>query len=245
MQTAQTHKDIALLNEGHWYVAWVHFEIAENYFVDEFFYIDFLDFLSYIQKSFHISSLSKTAFLLQLFIPARDKAYHNSSEIDTQCQKERLLKSLLPTSTLSLKILFRMIVRLAMPCYPRGLALKIKAQRLFPTDKFMGVFSGSRQVNALRGVCASNGVKRVVCRQRWEVFGCCIEEGAFWGYYFILFDYYKVVYGCIEWPWLCVNLLLAYFWGRSKVMCEKGVFWNIMMVWKGWSAEEERWIMGI
>ena len=81
---------------------------------------------------------------------------------------------------------------------PRGLALKIKAQRLFPSDKFMGVFSGSRQVNALRGVCGSNGGKRVVCRQRWEVFGCCIEEGAFWGYYFILFDYYKVVYGCIE-----------------------------------------------
>ena len=36
---------------------------------------------------------------------------------------------------------------------PRGLALKIKAQRLFPSDKLMGVFSGSRQVNALRGVC--------------------------------------------------------------------------------------------
>ena len=47
---------------------------------------------------------------------------------------------------------------------PRGLASKIKAQRLFPSDKFMGVFSGSRQVNALRGVCGINGVKRVVCR---------------------------------------------------------------------------------
>ena len=32
-------------------------------------------------------------------------------------------------------------------------------------------FSGSRQVNALRGVCGINGVKRVVF----------IEEGAFWG----------------------------------------------------------------
>ena len=47
---------------------------------------------------------------------------------------------------------------------PRGLALKIKAQRLFPTDKFMGVFSGSRQVNALRGVCGSDGVKKVIWR---------------------------------------------------------------------------------
>ena len=36
---------------------------------------------------------------------------------------------------------------------PRGLASKIKAQRLFPSDKFKGVFSGSRQVNALRVVC--------------------------------------------------------------------------------------------
>ena len=79
MQTAQTHEDIALLNEGHWYVACVHFEIAENYFVDEFFYIDFRVFLCYIQKSFHLSELSKTAFPLQLFIPASDKAYHNSS----------------------------------------------------------------------------------------------------------------------------------------------------------------------
>ena len=43
---------------------------------------------------------------------------------------------------------------------PRGLALRIKAQRLFPSDKFLGVFSGSRQVN----VCGSDGVKRVACR---------------------------------------------------------------------------------
>ena len=28
-------------------------------------------------------------------------------------------------------------------------------------------------------------------------------------------------------------------------MCEKGVFWNTMMVWKGWNADEERLIMGI
>ena len=44
---------------------------------------------------------------------------------------------------------------------PRSLALKIKAQRLFPSDKLMGVFSGSKQVSALRGVCGSDGVKRV------------------------------------------------------------------------------------
>ena len=56
-------------------------------------------------------------------------------------------------------------ISLAFCCYgPRGLASKIKAQRLFPSDKFMGVFSGSRQVNALRGVCGGDGVKRVVCR---------------------------------------------------------------------------------
>ena len=54
---------------------------------------------------------------------------------------------------------------------PRGLGLKIKAQRLFPSDKFMGVFSGSRQVNALRGVCGSDGVKRVVCRLRGSFLG--------------------------------------------------------------------------
>ena len=48
--------------------------------------------------------------------------------------------------------------------HPRGLALKIKAQRLFPSDKFMGVTLGCRQVNALRGVCGINGVKRAVCR---------------------------------------------------------------------------------
>ena len=66
-------------------------------------------------------------------------------------------------------------------CNPRGLALKIVAQRLFPSDKFMGVFWGLRQVNALRGVFGGDGVKRVVCRWRWECFGCFIEGGAFWG----------------------------------------------------------------
>ena len=47
---------------------------------------------------------------------------------------------------------------------PKGLTSKIKAERLFPSDKFMGVYSGSRQDNALRGVCGIYGVKRVVCR---------------------------------------------------------------------------------
>ena len=74
--------------------------------------------------------------------------------------------------------------------------MKIKAQRLFPSDKFIGAF-GSQQVNASKGVCGSGGVKRVVCRLRWEFFGCYIEESAFWGYYFIPIDYYEVVYGCI------------------------------------------------
>ena len=45
---------------------------------------------------------------------------------------------------------------------PRGLALKIKAHRLFPSDTFMGVFLGSKHVNAKRGVFGDEGVKRVV-----------------------------------------------------------------------------------
>ena len=57
------------------------------------------------------------------------------------------------------------IHRLLLAYNPRGLDLSNKAQRLFPSDKFMGVFfSGSRQVNALKGVCGSDGVKRVACR---------------------------------------------------------------------------------
>ena len=54
--------------------------------------------------------------------------------------------------------------------YPRGFALKIKAQRLLPSDKCMGGFSGSRQVSVLiKSVCGSDGVKRVVCS--WSFFG--------------------------------------------------------------------------
>ena len=72
---------------------------------------------------------------------------------------------------------------------PRGSALKMKALRLFPSEKFTGVFSGLRQVNKL-----SDGVKRVVFRYRWECFGCFIQEGDVWGSTipFILI-YYKVV----------------------------------------------------
>ena len=55
---------------------------------------------------------------------------------------------------------------------PTGLASKIKAQMLFPSDKFMGVFfSGSLQVNGSRDVGGIGGVKRVVCRIRLEFFG--------------------------------------------------------------------------
>ena len=39
---------------------------------------------------------------------------------------------------------------------PRGLAMKIKAHN------FLGIFSGSKQVNAIRGVCGGDCVKRVV-----------------------------------------------------------------------------------
>ena len=71
--------------------------------------------------------------------------------------------------------------------------MKTKTQRLFPSDKFMCVFSGSRQVNALRDVCGGDGVKRVVCRYRWECFECLIEEGAFWG----LLNFYLLTFFCI------------------------------------------------
>ena len=54
---------------------------------------------------------------------------------------------------------------------PRGLASKIKSQRLFPSDKFMGAFSGSRQVNALRGVCGGDGVKRMYVGKGGSVLG--------------------------------------------------------------------------
>ena len=59
-------------------------------------------------------------------------------------------------------------------------------------------------------------------------------------------DYYKVVYGCIGWPWLWVNLILAYFWARSIVVCVKSVYFGtpwwcekggVQMVWKGYDEE--------
>ena len=60
---------------------------------------------------------------------------------------------------------------------PRGSALKMKALRLYPSEKFTGVFSGLRQVNKL-----SDGVKWGVVRCGVEWFGCFIEEGVFfWG----------------------------------------------------------------
>ena len=42
---------------------------------------------------------------------------------------------------------------------PRGLALKIKPQRLFPSHKFLGIFSGLN-VNAIRGVCGGDYVNK-------------------------------------------------------------------------------------
>ena len=73
--------------------------------------------------------------------------------------------------------------------------MKIRAQRLFPSDKFIGVFSGLRQVSALRGVCGGDGVKRVVCSERWECDGCLIEEGDFWGIISFLFTWFMGVLG--------------------------------------------------
>ena len=49
---------------------------------------------------------------------------------------------------------------------------KQRDQGIFSLDKFVGVFPGLQQVNALRGVCGGDGVKRVVCRYGWECFGC-------------------------------------------------------------------------
>ena len=79
---------------------------------------------------------------------------------------------------------------------PQGFGFENKGTEALSFRQFMGVFSGSRQVNALRGVYGSDGVKRVVCTLRWECFGCYIEEGAFWGYYFTPIDSCKMVYGC-------------------------------------------------
>ena len=62
---------------------------------------------------------------------------------------------------------------------PRGSASKIKAQKFFPSDKFMGVFSGFRQVNALRGVCGSDGVERVEVKV--GVFWVLYRRGCFLG----------------------------------------------------------------
>ena len=73
---------------------------------------------------------------------------------------------------------------------PRGLALKIKAQRLFPSDEFMGVYFFT----------LVDGVKMVVCKYRWECFGCFTGDCDFWGTILFIFIYYTVVYGCIGGP---------------------------------------------
>ena len=102
-------------------------------------------------------------------------------------------------------------------------------------------FSGLRQVNVLRGVCGHDGVKRVVCRYRWECFGCFLG-----GIISFPFIYYKVVYECIGGPWLWVNVILACFWARGKDRGVKTVFyWDTVIVGKGWGADEERWIMSM
>ena len=89
--------------------------------------------------------------------------------------------------------------------------MKTKAQRLFPSDKFMGVFFRLVTSRRIGGVCGGDGVKRVVCRYRWECFGCFIEEGAFWG---VLFHSY----------------LLTIRWFLSVLEdhdCESTLFWLV------------------
>ena len=104
------------------------------------------------------------------------------------------------------------------------LAPKIKAQRLIPSDKFRGVFWGSRQVNTLRGFCGGDGAKWVLCRLRWECFGCFIEEGALWG---VIFHSYL----------LTIKRFMGVF---NDHYCDPTLFWLIVglkansWVWKGW-----------
>ena len=46
----------------------------------------------------------------------------------------------------------------------QGFGFENKGTEALSFMKLMGVFSGSQQVSALRGVCGISGVKRVVCR---------------------------------------------------------------------------------
>ena len=108
---------------------------------------------------------------------------------------------------------------------PRGSALKMKALRLFPSEKFTGVFSGLRQVNKL-----SDGVKRVVFRYRWECFGCFIEEGAFfWGVgRGVLVCWYLWFMGVLE-DHDCESTLFWFIFGlEAKSGVWKGRFRNTM-----------------
>ena len=80
----------------------------------------------------------------------------------------------------------------------RGFGFENKAQRLFPSDKFMGGFWGLQQVNALRGVFGGDGVKRVVCRYRWVCFGCLLKGVLSGGYHLIPIYKLQVIYGFID-----------------------------------------------
>ena len=65
---------------------------------------------------------------------------------------------------------------------PQGFSFENKGTEALSFRQVYRYFLGSLQVNALRGVCGSDGVKRVVCRLRCEVFGCYIK------FHFILID---------------------------------------------------------
>ena len=94
---------------------------------------------------------------------------------------------------------------------PRGLALKIKAQRLFPSDEFMGVYF----------LTLADGVKMVVCKYRWECFGCFTGDCDFWGYYFI---HIYLLYGGLCVYWRTVNMSQLYIEFIFGLEGEKGCF---------------------
>ena len=84
---------------------------------------------------------------------------------------------------------------------------------------------GLWQVNALRGVSCGDGVKRVVCKEKWECFWCIIVVGPFLGY-FLIPNYKVVINGCIGWPWLWFKFILDDFWAWYKVVGMKRLFYE-------------------
>ena len=78
------------------------------------------------------------------------------------------------------------------------------------------------------------------------VFGCFIEEGAFWG---VLFNSYSFT---IRWflsvleDHDCESTLFWFiFWAKGKVRDVKRVFFETSRLWDKGGAQMIRWIMGM